>query len=80
MSEKSCPSRGTWIEMVLIINTGSWKPSRAPRGARGLKSHSLPWPAPCLCRAPRGARGLKLFARRMEFYRAAVVPLAGHVD
>ena len=37
---KSCPSRGTWIEMPrTMFGFGTWT-RRAPRGARGLKSVS----------------------------------------
>ena len=33
----SCPSRGTWIEIISVIFVVSMSNGRAPRGARGLK-------------------------------------------
>ena len=56
----SCPSRGTWIEMLMSRRPGIGGDGRAPRGARGLKSmkESLSGTADS-SRAPRGARGLK---------------------
>ena len=34
---RSCPSRGTWIEMPIAFTASYIGPGRAPRGARGLK-------------------------------------------
>ena len=34
----SCPSRGTWIEILMSRRPGIGGDGRAPRGARGLKS------------------------------------------
>ena len=34
---KSCPSRGTWIEMPSLSRCWTDSNGRAPRGARGLK-------------------------------------------
>ena len=39
---QSCPSRGTWIEMLVKRDVQLYLKRRAPRGARGLK---------CLCLA-----------------------------
>ena len=55
--------------------------SRAPRGARGLKSLLvIPLSALMRRRAPRGARGLKSITVHEVTNNAQVVPLAGHVD
>ena len=38
---KSCPSRGTWIEISFAARCDAKESSRAPRGARGLKFFGL---------------------------------------
>ena len=35
--EESCPSRGTWIEIITARFKEAARCGRAPRGARGLK-------------------------------------------
>ena len=35
----SCPVRGTWIEIVRLLDTNGDGERRAPYGARGLKYH-----------------------------------------
>ena len=57
--ESSCPSRGTWIEIFFAPPLNTIVFCRAPRGARGLKSHLNEYLLCGECRAPRGARGLK---------------------
>ena len=37
----SCPSRGTWIEMVALFLAAVALLGRAPRGARGLKCQKI---------------------------------------
>ena len=77
----SRPSRGAWIEIfhpMLAVSAGL---SRAPRGARGLKSDGFP----CTGernkgRAPRGARGLKYTKNSRTAIFSPVAPLAGRVD
>ena len=54
--------------------------SRAPRGARGLKSDQLVRHILQRGRAPRGARGLKLRLRAEVERDDNVAPLAGRVD
>ena len=63
-------------------NITSLRGSRAPRGARGLKSVQLLFDEYVIARgrAPRGARGLKYVLRRVYALLDYVVPLAGHVD
>ena len=58
---KSRPSRGAWIEIVVVIPFSYCTKSRAPRGARGLKYQKRVLQEIQSRRAPRGARGLKYF-------------------
>ena len=38
---KSRPVWGAWIEMSVIVSAVDWLTSRAPYGARGLKSDAV---------------------------------------
>ena len=78
---KSCPSRGTWIEIPLGLGFVLPFLCRAPRGARGLKFSILrAYTMTHTGRAPRGARGLKFDSLCKANGTTVVVPLAGHVD
>ena len=53
--------------------------SRAPQGARGLKSHILHVDNGKDCRAPQGARGLKFRVDGVILDLAVVAPRKGRV-
>ena len=56
---RSRPAWGAWIEIASKPAISVSKFSRAPHGARGLKSEPRTWRQCWRCRAPHGARGLK---------------------
>ncbi len=55
----SLPSRGAWIEMVLVRQRPLDVIGRSPHGERGLKYHSPRMRWKKSCRSPHGERGLK---------------------
>ena len=63
--DKSCPSRGTWIEIcpLYTLHWWTWR-SCTSRGTWIEILRPLSSVHACLCRAPRGARGLKLAVSR----------------
>ena len=65
----------------LEYDDGTRELSRAPYGARGLKSEEMiaPW-RDWNGRAPYGARGLKLSPPNLMEYPALVAPHTGRVD
>ena len=56
------------------------KASRAPHGARGLKSKRFLLMALRICRAPHGARGLKCVEHGKRLPCVRVAPRTGRVD
>ena len=77
---KSRPAWGAWIEIRPMMERPLPVISRAPHGARGLKSVYGDTPAAAVSRAPHGARGLKLTVFAMTLILLPVAPRMGRVD
>ena len=78
--QRSLPSRGAWIEMVMLPTLMPFANGRSPRGERGLKYPVIESRGKEVSRSPRGERGLKLLLLREYHEWLQVAPLAGSVD
>ena len=61
----------------MALNQDLYRVSRAPHGARGLKSVTQVHIGRKLCRAPHGARGLKFGQNDLRLLRCASRPARG---
>ena len=77
---QSCPSRGTWIEILVYKPFSAEYFRRAPRGARGLKFLLLHHRHLCGVSCPSRGTWIEIQASNAADFWANVVPLAGHVD
>ena len=77
----SPPSRGAWIEIVIVSGVEWMQSSRPPRGGRGLKLHTLSTARPPTASPPsRGAWIEIRICYIASLSASAVAPLAGGVD
>ena len=75
----SRPARGAWVEIFGFLLISRAASSRAPQGARGLKSTVMDCPVLNARRAPQGARGLKYHAGWRNRHSGLVAPRKGRV-
>ena len=79
LCNRSCPSRGTWIEIGYAHRLGGCDLESCPsRGTWIEIGHTFDSRREAESRAPRGARGLKYGAKGRRIPPWLVVPLAGH--
>ena len=78
--DRSRPTRGAWIEIMLGLQLFADAGSRAPHGARGLKSESAKQTELAMLSRPTRGAWIEMLSSGILIFTGSVAPHTGRVD